>query len=51
MTKQEKLDQLSTLLEIPGNTTRVIRHFLLAALGNIEDDTKLDAIIALLSVE
>jgi len=51
MTKQEKLNQLSDLLEIPGNTTKIIRHFLLAALTQLEDDEKLDAMIAMLDNE
>ena len=48
MTKQEKIDQINELLPLTGNTTKLVRYFLLQALDNVPED-KIDEILAVLN--
>lgn len=48
MTKEEKIQQIADLLAISGNTTKLVRFFVMQALPSI-DESKLDQILAILT--
>ena len=53
MTREEKIQQMSDLLNITGNTTKLIRFLLVQAANGLppEEDDKIEAIIAILLAE
>ena len=53
MTKEEKLENLRVLINIPGNVTKLIRFILISAATNLseEDEHKIDEVIAILEAE
>lgn len=50
MTQEEKIAHISTLLLVSGNTTKMVRFFVLQALPNLPEE-KLDQIISVLESE
>lgn len=53
MTKEEKIQQMTDLINITGNTTKLIRTILISAATNLPegDEDKIDQIIAILLAE
>ena len=53
MTREEKVQKLTDLINITGNTTKLIRFILVQAAQNLpaEDESKIDEIIAILELE
>ena len=53
MTRQEKIDQLTALINVSGNVTKLIRFILIQAATNLseEDEHKIDEVIAILEAE
>lgn len=48
MTKEEKIDLIVSLINQSGNTTKLVRYFVMQALPSI-DESKLDEILAVLN--
>jgi hypothetical protein len=50
MTREEKIEQLTNLINISGNTTKLIRFILIQAATNLpaEEEGKIDDVIAIL---
>lgn len=51
MTKEEKIQLLTDLINTPGNTTKLIRFTVLECVKTLEDETQLDKIISILQSE
>lgn len=53
MTKEEKIQQLTDLINITGNTTKLIRFMLIQAAQNLPEgeEDKIDQVISILLAE
>lgn len=47
MTREEKIQLVTELLNTPENTTKLVKSFIIIALPNVEE-TKLDLILSIL---
>lgn len=51
MNKEEKITLLTDLINVPGNTTKLVKALLLQAVINMEDEAQLDNVISILQEE